>query len=730
MGTCKLKRESKLTSELKVRSSILSAVSYFENLQVIYRTNFIYEDIMTFLKHSWIAVILSFSTLNSLYSEEFLIKPYLQNATTDSISILCLLKSKSTCLVKFGLNKNELDKHEHGSEIGKHTENLYEVKLRNLEQGKEYYYQVDVGGVLSKIYSFRLPKKKSHEEPLSILATSDIQQGASRFQNDIFPFGIKRWVEKHANGDLTKAFDFMLLPGDLVANGKLQDDWKKFFNATHPLLSHVPMYPVLGNHEHYPKTHNGPSLYYDYIVLPENGHHDHPERWWYKDYSNIRVIGLDSNNLGAALSIEQEKWLLKVLDETKDDKYIDFVLAQIHHPHESELNPSAQHTFTGKAIELIANFTNKSGKPTILYHGHAHGYSRGNHKDHGHVIMNVAGGGGNVSNWSDRKATIDYDRYVMSDFQYGFAVTKVTAGASPSISVDWYGRSDDKSYKLNDSVTMRRYNQSPSTPIVKKLFPQDPIELDELGFQLYDYKDPEGDSLMEVEWEISSDSTFNKIINTDWLRNKNIYQKIDLATDKNISRINIASLDLEEDVKYYFRARWRDEALGWSRWSKAQQFSILPPKNLKLLFENSASSKWAKLSGIGHLEFALAKNSSILSLPENKSGKPSRLTFQKELSLPHSTEAVYLHGTTSTLDNSSKASISLMFFDVKGKMIKANIGIESVGQKLNQEYNRLEVPSTAVSMKINISVSHRKKYTGTAKAMIRSLSVYTKKYRE
>ena len=49
---------------------------------------------------------------------------------------------------------------------------------------------------------------------------------------------------------LTDVLDLVLIPGDLVDNGINHTEWgDHFFGPSEPLFSHVPLYPVLGNHE-------------------------------------------------------------------------------------------------------------------------------------------------------------------------------------------------------------------------------------------------------------------------------------------------------------------------------------------------------------------------------------------------------------------------------------------------------------------------------------------------
>ena len=131
--------------------------------------------------------------------------------------------------------------------------------------------------------------------------------------------------------------------------------------------------------------------------LPKNGSSGYEEHWWYKDNSNVRIIGLNSN-YQFRIS-EQLIWLDSLLDSTIIDDKIDFVFAQLHHPHHSELWTPGNTNFTGEVISLLEEFTEISNKPSIHFYGHTHGYSRGESRDHQHLMINVATAGGAIDYW-------------------------------------------------------------------------------------------------------------------------------------------------------------------------------------------------------------------------------------------------------------------------------------------------------------------------------------------
>ena len=266
---------------------------------------------------------------------------------------------------------------------------IHDVHLTDLDQNTRYYYKVITGGLESDIFDFVTPTASEFESSLRVIAMSDMQKDYSNFNKfqEIINQGIFSYLDISDTLLLTDALDLVLIPGDLVDNGINHTEWSDhFFGPSEPLFSHIPLYPVLGNHE------NNSSYYFSYFNLPENGTPGYEEHWWWADFSNVRVIGLNSNwNYQLAVQLN---WLENVLNSSCNDPNIDFVFAQLHHPHKSELWVPGETNFTGDVVELLEQFTSDCGKPSIHFFGHTHGYSRGQSLDHSHLWVNVATAGG------------------------------------------------------------------------------------------------------------------------------------------------------------------------------------------------------------------------------------------------------------------------------------------------------------------------------------------------
>ena len=181
-------------------------------------------------------VIVIFSILagmNSCMQEAnvntFLKGPYLQNPLMDGMTIMWESEHLASGEVRYG----ETEKL--GESAGEYYKTkIHQVMLNGLKPETKYYYQVVTGDMKSEIHSFSTAVKK--DSPFSFIAYGDNKNG---------PFN----HEKVANLALSKEPNFAIHNGDLVNRGGVYVQWEKlFFNPIGPLISHVPLYTVIGNH--------------------------------------------------------------------------------------------------------------------------------------------------------------------------------------------------------------------------------------------------------------------------------------------------------------------------------------------------------------------------------------------------------------------------------------------------------------------------------------------------
>jgi hypothetical protein len=518
--------------------------------------------------------LLLFSALRAYAQDQpkLLVHPYLQDATPNSIIIKWETNTGEESVVEWGTTP-KLGKKTKGTsyDINFSDARIHEVTVTGLKRFTEYYYRVKTGKTRSDIFQFKTPPFAGDPISFTMVAMSDIQRDSNepdKFE-EVVNDGVLRYLEKTSGGKLSDNLAMLLLPGDLVDDGTEYHQWQDyFFNPAQKLLAEVPVYPVLGNHE------RNSAYYFKYFSLPKNGTPAYVEHWWYKDYGNVRVIGLNSND-GYRDIWQQYSWLKNLLEETAKNDAIDFVFAQLHHPHKSELWIPGEAKTSGRVVKMLEEFTTKTGKPSLHFFGHTHGYSRGQSKDHKHLWINVASAGGSLDNWGEFEGR-DYDEFSVTQDEYGFVLVEIDANeANPKFTIKRISRGNKahpRDNELRDSITIFRNTRKPQTPTT--IVPPNGKTVAITGTLLKagPFKSEHQKAFhAAAHWQVSESEDFDKLTFEKWKQHENWYykenrQKDDDLTDEITDR-------LRSNTTYYWRVRYRDQNLNWSDWSKTAHFN-------------------------------------------------------------------------------------------------------------------------------------------------------------
>lgn len=532
-------------------------------------------------------------------AQNLVVKPYLQNAEPTSIHIMWETSSDNSSTVEFGITTALGTSISGTAFTGSGSSYVHDVQLTGLDPATKYYYKAITGSTESDVYHFITPPLKSSEASFNIVAMSDMQQDWSHPSvfNDIIDDNLIPYIQLEYGTDIAEHLGYFIVPGDLVQTGSNYGSWAStFFQPAENLLPYVPLYPVPGNHE------GNTPYFFQYFNLPLNGTNtnDYPEHWWYKDYSNVRLIGLESN--GGYRVQAQLDWLQSVLDDAANDSDIDFVFAQLHHPYESELWIAGNTDYTGDVITLLENFSTSSGKPSVHFFGHTHGYSRGQSKEHRHVMVNVASAGGAIDNWGEF-AQQDYEEYSRSDDDFGYIIMEIQAGADPQFVLK---RLSHGSYEdglvtnvLKDTLRVKFNNPAPVTPTGIFPGPGETVTPDCIIFLASEFNDPDGDEHGATQWRIATDANFSNIIYDEWYQHENWYFDVDLMAGNNM--VDQEVIGLSENATYYWQVRYRDKSLAWSEWSDAVMFqtssSTLTPNLLANSGAEDGTNNWIENAG-------------------------------------------------------------------------------------------------------------------------------------
>ncbi|HHS94962.1 MAG TPA: hypothetical protein ENJ45_00105 [Phaeodactylibacter sp.] len=544
-------------------------------------------------------ILLLFAIINGqAKAQTITIQPYLQDASPHAITIMWETDSLPESVVEWGLTQNLGNQTSGTSYPSNGTHTVHEVPLTDMQRFTKYYYRVRTGAALSEIYHFKTPPFASDQEPFRIALMSDMQRDGNfpdKFR-EVVEDGLIEYLEEEVGSELTDNLALMMIPGDLVDDGTDFPQWKEtFFQPAEKLFRHVPVYPVLGNHEY------NTDYYFAYFKTPQNGSPGFEEHWWYKDYGNVRIIGLDSN--GSFAGDEQLLWLDSILNASCAIDSIDFVFAQLHHPYKSELWTPGESDFTGEVISRLEQFTTLCNKPSIHFFGHTHGYSRGNSRDHKHLWINVATAGGAIDNWGEFP-NFDYDEFSVSQDEYGFVLVEITPEPNAHINIKRISRGDQDvvwDNVLTDSLTIRKEAGQVNTPL--PVFPIDEEVLPHCVTLIAEpFSSPNPQAVHgQSHWQVTTvPGDFENPIVDQWKNFENWYFEVDTQAGDDLSDEQIPLL--QGMTTYQWRVRYRDRELNWSEWSEPVMFTTATSPYSPNLIQNPGAESdlqyWTVTEGV------------------------------------------------------------------------------------------------------------------------------------
>jgi predicted phosphodiesterase len=244
---------------------------------------------------------------------------------------------------------------------------LHELQLTGLVPGMRYAYTVSGPGVTERGGTFSTP-------PTSAVPFRFVIYGDTRTQ-------------RHRHAEVVRAIvregaEFVLHTGDLVADGRNEDDWQDFFDAAAPLLRNVPLVPVIGNHEVQSRFRSGIPNYRRYVHLDESG--PSPELDAVVRYGNVRLILTSSYDDWTGPSRD---WLDRELTRARREVPSGWVFVVMHEGPRSSGPHGDNEDLRASGVEHLL----RQHHVDLVISGHDHAYERGD--DDGLRFL-VSGGGG------------------------------------------------------------------------------------------------------------------------------------------------------------------------------------------------------------------------------------------------------------------------------------------------------------------------------------------------
>ena len=195
------------------------------------------------------------------------------------------------------------------------TAHYHSVLFSELEPGTIYAYRAGDGVNWSEWFHFRTASEAP--ERFSFVYFGDAQNNVRSMWSRVI---------REAHRDAPKAA-FMLHAGDLVNRAESDAEWGEWFGAGGWLNAMTPSVAIPGNHEHVKQSDGRRKLSHHWrkvFTFPENGPRGLEETCFTMTYHNLRIVGLNSNELHE----EQALWLDGVLARNESE----WVICTFHHP--------------------------------------------------------------------------------------------------------------------------------------------------------------------------------------------------------------------------------------------------------------------------------------------------------------------------------------------------------------------------------------------------------------
>lgn len=349
--------------------------------------------------------------------------PYIQNTTTQSVSIVWKTIEPAQTYLQYKIEtqkEKDIDfadaKRIQIPRLTKH----HEVHLNGLKASSKYNYRVNVGGQTAFEGVFQVNKEAGVDYEFLIWGDS----GSGGKDQKILAAQMTQHSEP----------DFILHTGDLIYPWGQPEGFNPFFfNVYRDLLSRIPFYGSIGDHE---KLTDGGLPWFDAFILPNNG----PEgldldSCYYIDYANARIAIIDSMIPTAEMEEKVVPWLKDIMNNS--DAAWKFVTMHWPFYSSSKIRDVLGTVFVDVGVDVV-------------FAGHDHFYERFEPIDGVVNVVTGAGGRGLYDRYKRKKEGSYFDKMSAAFWNETYSFTHVSISRKDGKDV-LRGRQIDINGKVVDS---------------------------------------------------------------------------------------------------------------------------------------------------------------------------------------------------------------------------------------------------------------------------------------
>ena len=512
------------------------------------------------------------------------IRPYLQSMRPDSIWVSWFTEAESTGTIEWGTTAAGLNNSVAAStDTTLGTGYRYHIgQITGLSPNSYYYYRVRNGATTSEVFRFRTPKPDGNKTGrLRVLVAGDNQLAENRFEKLIACAKYK--VEQMYGVPIEEAIDFVLMPGDQVDAGTINQYRDRHFKFNGLISPNLPIMTTVGNHETYSDT--GLATYkkivrytgmsYAGIVSPD------PQVYYAYKVGSVCFIHTSSEHTSGTT---QRDWLRQIVDALKTDTTTDLCVSVVHRPYQAEQYiGDISSWFRANIMPMLA----ETEKHVLNIGAHHHLYARGQTREW--PIYHIISGGtawdqywgqSTEADYDDVQKTIAHWAWQVLDFDLVNRTMDVQCYAEANVKFPAETRWTTQAYnsRLIDSFHRRLGVAAPSKPSLTNVFTAPvtlPAELTSSAFA-----SSAGESLNSTWFQVAADAGFTNLKH-DRIRDAENYfgdtgapnyEPVNIHAGVDLMRYSVAT-GLPNGT-YFARVRHRDTNAVWSAWSDAVSFQV------------------------------------------------------------------------------------------------------------------------------------------------------------
>ena len=273
---------------------------------------------------------------------------------------------------------------------------MHEFSLRGLRAGERYRYEVSGPGLTPTGGTFSTPPLAG--APFRFVIYGDTRSG------DVAHAAIVGALRN-------EGAEFLLHTGDLLADGRQENQWQGFFDIERELLRNAPLVPVIGNHEISTPGSNGVEHFRNYMHCDPSS--VRPELDYSFAYGSVRLVV--ANAFDNWQLPERRAWLDAQLARARREVPDGFVIVAMHWG----LCSCGPHGENRSMRAVGLDDVMRRHHVDLVVSGHDHAYERGD--DHGLRYLVSGGGGAPLYGQSHSRAyTLTFARehhYVRADVE-------------------------------------------------------------------------------------------------------------------------------------------------------------------------------------------------------------------------------------------------------------------------------------------------------------------------